>query len=283
MTPEELDRAIELMLEERPNEEKPKRRRRNKFKDMKKQARRGEFKLPDAILKELVGDSNKREIATVSISYTEKEDMIGTVNGWYDDIKKIAKESGVPTPYLRLEKITEYDWENDRLVWDGEALVYEKAVYATFQYYDKDKNYITSRGVFQPYYVGYKPPIAEGVYDYDQSMQETMREVFGSAPEVEYEMPYYNSLLRRSMETPFDLDTTGKYENYRLAYLEQQNSNILGKSEPIHKGDIQGTKRKLIQAMNASSRHGNELYEGIEEELMDYENAVHDMYYEYYW
>lgn len=283
MTPEELDVAIELLLEERPNEEKPKRRRRNKFKDMKKQARRGEFKIPDSILEELVGDSNKKEIEYVYVYFTEREDVIGTVNGWYDAIKQISKETGVPTQYLRLEKVTDYDWENDRVVWDGDALVYEKSVYASSQYYDKDMNYITSRGVYRPYNVGNKPPIEEGVYVYDQSMQETIREIFGSSPEVEYEATYYTSLFRRITETPFDSDTTGKYEKYRLAYLEQEHSNYLGKSEPIHKGDIVGTSRNLIHAMNANSRKGLKLVEGVDKELMEYEDAIHDVYYEYWW
>lgn len=283
MTPEELDIAIEALLEERPNEEKPYRRRRNKGKDLLKQARGGNFKIPDSVINELQGEERKRYIKYVHVYFTEEEEHIATVNGWYDDIKFISDELGVPTQNLRLAKLTHYDWENDRVLWDGDAQVYENKVYATARYYDKDMKYLTSRGAFRPIEIGNEIPLEEGVYDYDEEMKETITEIFGSAPHEEQEEPFYMGMFYRDTRSPFDNDIEGKYEKYRLAYKEQEHSNYLGKTETIHKGDIVGTSRNLIHAMNANSREGLKLVEGVDKELMEYEDAIHDVYYEYWW
>ena len=283
MTPEELDIAIEALLEERPNEEKPYRRRRNKEKDLLKQARGGNLSIPDSVISDLQGEERKRYIKYVHVYFTEDEELVATVNGWYDDIKFISDELGVPTHYLRLEKITHFDWENDRVLWDGDAHVYEKRVYATARYYDKDMKYLTSRGAFRPIEIGNEIPLEEGVYDYDEEMKETITEIFGSAPHEEQEEPFYMGMFYRDTRSPFDNDTEGKYEKYRLAYEEQDKSNIYSRTIPIEKGNIQGTKRKLIQAMNGNSRVGFGLTLDVDEELMEYEKAVHDIHYEYYW
>src|SRR5699024_1187404 len=135
MTPEELDVEIARLLEEQPNQEKPERRRRNKIKDLEKEARRGTYTIPKKVIREMIGDDAYHRIDNFSYIIAETEQYRGVVNGWYDDIKEIARSCEVPTDWVRLEKIADYDWESGSLYWDGDSRVYTKVVNYETRFY----------------------------------------------------------------------------------------------------------------------------------------------------
>lgn len=285
MTPEELDVEIARLLEEQPNQEKPERRRRNKIKDLEKEARRGTYTIPKKVIREMIGDDAYHRIDNFSYIIAETEQYRGVVNGWYDDIKEIARTCKVPTDWVRLEKIADYDWESGSLYWDGDSRVYTKVVNYETRFYTEDGKYIAYRGLTDTDGTVEKPTLIEDgyIYEYNEESKAILEEFYGDIPATKQlsQRSYYDYWIDiNKLEA---LNETNKYEKYRKLLKIRDESNLYGKTEPIQNGNPIGKHRDLIKVMNTNSRLGKDLLEGTDTYIMDYEEAHSKIIYDYYW
>lgn len=281
MAPEELEKAIALMLEERPNEEKKGRRRRDKFKDLAKKARSGVFNLPDRVVEDLLGDDIFSEIKYVQLTYHDVESYIAKAYGWYDDMNAIAKELNVPKDKIRLRKITRYNAELDRVFWDGESHVYLKKVQVKARFLDKNHYTVTTRGIYGSGYYVDSVPIKSGVHEYNDEIISVIKDVFGKAPDKVQEKTRRRRWI--SEDVLIRRDTEGKYEHYRQALNLRNTSNLYGKTIPYEKGNIKGTKNVLISTVNAYGKIDEDTLNEIDDLAVNYEFASSNVVYDYIW
>lgn len=303
MSPEELDLAIENLLEERPNEEKPKRRRRNKFKDLKKKVLRNEPIITDAMVYELVDkEIFTRTIETMDVHLIESELTLGIVNGWYDDIDEIADYFDVDKRNIRLEKISDYGYDEEGeswSSWDGDARVLLNVLELRLYFLDNNNEIIARKGSnWRPHYVE-KPDFVEGNYIYDDEAVQFTKEHFGSAPQQRVTRSYTFNQFKYNPGELFRNDTKGKYKVYQQVLKEHSKTNFWSKTVPVDKCKNNGTKNRLINMLNymgrgpygnidyyinASIRNDQDDYYGYFDELvMEFEQGYHDVFYEYVW
>lgn len=277
MTPEELDKEIVKLLEEQPTQEKRYRRRRDKFKDMAKKARSGEYNIPDKVIDELLGDDGYRVIKYVQIDTTQKEYYVARIQGWYDDINLISEEFGLPKSLIRLYKVVTYDYEENKTYWDGLADVYTLDSRVQARYYDKDLRMITSRGVYTDIRVRNEDILKQGLYEYDDDMMKKIETVFGDAPSKQQTVRWVSEeeLLRR--------DTEGKYNKYKQAIRLRDTSNYMGKTIPYEKGNVKGKKNELLSTVNALGKIDKEALATIEDVAVEYEQEHYNVVKEYIW
>lgn len=303
MTPEELDASIELLLEGRPNEEKPKRRRRNKYKDLVKRARRYDTIISDRIIEDLLGDVFTEEISYVRVRYETGELYLGDFDGWYDDLNELADSIGVESHKLRLEKGMAYNTELDDYTWEA-TRVYQKALFLLTEYCGDDDRIITRGrvfrlGRFQPLVVAKEwqgELLEEGVHEYTEEVRKVIANMTGKdAPKRLYHKKYNRDLhdIRYNERVFREYDKYNKYPEYAKAMREYDNARLYSETIPIQKGNPLGAKIKLIRCINGAS--SEELSKALslegEEHLSDelyrlaeeYEDAFDAIVYEYVW
>lgn len=274
LTSEEFELAIVNLLEERPNEEKPKRRRRNKEKDLMKKALRNEAIITEKMVQELVGVEKLQDtIEYVKLSYKPVNLIIGVVSGWYDDIKEIASYYDLEPKDIRLTGDYESDW----------TTVIQKGYALRADFYDKDYKIITYRGYHQPNFYPMKL-LADGVYDYDEKIIDILNRHNLNPPKK------VTPKLRMLVSYVYDadkimaLDKGGKYKKYYNAIKQYGRNNFWGDTIPYEKGDIVGTRNKLISALNHASKYDIDLNEDyMQRRILDYEFSHYDIVYEWVW
>lgn len=280
MTPEELDNSIALLLEERPNVHKVNRKRRNKFKDIKKQARRGYYQVPNKIVDELLGNENDYVLDSVEITYTPTTLSVGVTNGWYESLNAIHDETGIPKQYIGLSKIMTYDPNTYTRFWDGRSNVFQHVYKMTvLGIYTNGKDKVRYRSFLGSYH--YEMPIRAGVFKYEGAIVDTLKEIYGKELPLKKDRLMYARYIDY-MEL-FKRDTEGKFDKYRKAIEIRKQSNIYGKSIPYEKGNIAGTKRTLISTLNAFDKIDSNSLDEVEDLVIDYEYAHHKIVYDYIW
>lgn len=283
MSPEELDIAIERLLEDNPNQEKPERRRRDKLKDLKRRVRNGKSVVSEKMVYDLVGEDIYNEIAYVEVSYDERKVYLGTVEGWYDDLNKIAETNHLDKTNIILEKNRLFEWHKDELYWDGTSRVYIMKYSVRLRYTGAHGRWLKSKGLFRDDYIVNGKPIEEGIYMYDAEMKALIDSEFGGAPNKKI---VDKSLLNRLRYTPdelFKYDKKGKYKLHRKALEEQCGCHYYSGTIRIEKGDILGTTNKFISTVNDNFRNKMDFMEGADQEEQDLVGAYHDVVYEYIW
>ena len=285
MQPEDINKAIEELLENNQNGTKVYKRRRNKYKDMVKKARRMEPIIYDKIKDELLIYNKERPISYFILDYERDDLMIGMYDGWYDEISKISEEFDVPKSELRLEKL-DY-WADGVHYWDGDSLVYRQAYNMITHFYDENDKLITTRGIWSKDCHVSSPPEPAGEYTYDKNAVKFLDEYYGDSSPSNSTLHWNQKRIRINIgydELLFrKLDTEHKYNNYAKAMREYGYSNFYKKTYPITKGNENGYKAKLIQAMNSNARNNKSLLEGIDDIIQDYETSAGKEIYEYYW
>lgn len=283
MTPEELDLAIESLLEGNPNQEKPERRRRNKHKDLMKRARSGRTVISEKMVLDILGEDLEHNIDKVEVSYISKRYYLGTVNGWYDDIKEIADYFGRDRSKLKLEKLTYYDWDTGKTYWEGNSRVYIDAYSVRLRFYNKEGDILRRYGTFRDVCIKEDIEVEEGVYEYTDEMKDFVRGCIGKAPEKTLLGLYELNHLRYNIDELFKDDKKGRYKHHRKAMEEFDKYNHYSGTIRIQKGDLLGTKSKLVSAVNVNLKNKNDTFEGLDKLVQDFETAYYDVIYEYIW
>ena len=304
MSPEELDVAIELLLEERPNEEKPKRRRRNKFKDLKKKVLRNEPIISDAMVFDLIGGKFESKIKTMEVQYEKTEVDVGMVEGWYSVINDIADQFDVQKKNIRLSKLYDYYSLNGeyKQAWSGLSHVLVSVYEMKLSFYDKDNKLIARRGTDWDSAHFEEKPIKEGLYDYDKDAKDFVNMYFSSVPNLTLPSKREVNDLKYSPERLLELDEEGKYKDYIVALREHPSANFWSETYRIERTKNNGTKQRLINELNSHGRGAQYMYGSIETyiekslandeddcyDLLDravaeYEDSHHKVVYEYVW
>lgn len=283
MTPEALDKAIACLLEANPTQQKPARKNKNKQKDLIKRVRQGKSIVSDKFVQELVGDEVVDTINTVHIGYKDTDRYLGTVEAWYDRIKDIAHLFGVDVNKISLKKVTRYDWDDGKVLWDGESFVYEKVREVTLRYYSGSGKLLRSRGVYRNIYIDGDIPLEEGVYQYTDEVKGIISDYICTAPAREVVHKRDLNRYKYDSNKLFKHDKEGRYEHYRKAMKEIDTTHYYSDTIRHEKGDLVGTRNRLITAVNDNSKKGFPLFEGIDSEVLDYETAYYDVEYEYVW
>ena len=176
MLDDELDMAIQELLTERPNQDKPTRRRRNKTKDLKKQLLSGELPYYESIVstlnEEVVQDSNGGVITYVRVHVTPilKGFHLGVSDRGYDDINGIAEDLGLLTGQIYLEPYYRYNYMTERFD-DVEWQVYQKGYELEVDFLDEDykRVYVKGWGFFSSgKHIVTECTLKSGVYGIDE-------------------------------------------------------------------------------------------------------------------
>lgn len=304
MSPEELDLAIEQLLEERPNEEKPKRRRRNKYKDLKKKVLRNEPIITDAMIYDLIGDEFETQVESMTVSYKKSEINIAVVDGWYDVINDIEDEFDVSRNNIRLEKIYDYYTVDgkDKRSWSGSSRLKLKVYEMTIDFCDKNDIVISQRGSdWKPCYV-VDQPVEPGEYNYDKKAKDFVRMYFSSAPNIVSVSKYEMNQLKYDPLRLLEYDKKGKYKTYIKALREHKKTRFWSETYRVEKTKNNGSKQRLINELNSHGRAAQYLYGSIEsyiknsianndrdsyelldEVVMDYEDSHYNVVHMYIW
>lgn len=274
LTSEEFELAIANLLDERPNEEKPKRRRRNKEKDLMKKALRNEAIITEEMVQELVGvDELQDTIEFVKLSYKPVNLVIGVVSGWYDDIKEIASYYDLKPKDIRLTGDYESDW----------TTVIQRGYSLRADFYDKDYKQITFRGYHQPNFYPVKM-VAHGVYKYDKKILDILNKHNLYPPKKVTPKHHVVASYAFDADKIMALDEDGKYKKYYNAIKQYGRNNFWQETIPYEKGDMVGTRNKLISALNHASKNDIDLNEDyMQKRILDYEFSHYDIIYEWVW
>lgn len=302
----DLEKDIQNLLVNQPNQEKPVRRRRNKHKDLRRAARQYKEVIPDKVIMDIlnqntqISDKLYNTIDLMTVTYEEVEIFAGYVDGWYDDIKQIEKEFNAKPntlrlvnekrtynrPYIRedvreiidylescgqyIDKELYYEYETVTVKTDR-TQVHQKAYKMTLLFFDKDANQLDIRGShWQPCYL-YEPDLPDGSYPYDKDAIAYVSRYFNSAPNKTKISKRTYQHYKWNHDKLFDLDTKGLYPEYRNALKERNKSRFWSKTYPVKKGNKTGTKNRLINALNNTSVNLGDLPSDIDKDLLAYE------------
>ena len=176
MLDDELDMAIQELLTERPNQDKPTRRRRNKTKDLKKQLISGKLPYYESIVSTLNEDIRQDTkcgvitYARVSVTPIFKGIYLGVSDRGYDDINGIAEGLGLLTGQLYLEPYYRYNYMTERFD-DVEWQVYQKGYELEVEFLDEDykRVYVKGWGFFSSgKHIVTECTLQSGVYGIDE-------------------------------------------------------------------------------------------------------------------
>lgn len=176
MLVDELEMAIQELLTERPNQDKPTRRRRNKTKDLKKQLLSGNLPYYESIVstlnEEVVQDTKGGVITYVRVHVTPifKGVYLGVSERGYDDINGIAESLGLLTEQIYLEPYYRYNYSTERFE-DVEWQVYQKGYELEVEFLDEDykRVYVKGWGFFgSGKHIVTECPLQSGVYGIDE-------------------------------------------------------------------------------------------------------------------
>lgn len=300
MDAETLDTAIEKLLEENPVKYKPIKRNRQRQKDLISRARRNEMIVPQTVIDELIKLNSNVPISYFKFYHEATEVYLGTAKGWYDNINAISEHFGVPSSELRLEKILDY-YKGDLLKprWDGNFLsyvgyksfetgvsrVYRSAKNITVEAFDEfDKKLRTVNKLYVPSENEVLPLIEEGSYMYDEDAADYLKEygiVIRAYTRYNFSSDRYSIGYDEHVFRKYDVNN--KYGLYSKALREFPKVNYYGKTIPIRKGDERGSKNRLISAINENIREGLAPLDGLDNLVLDYEDAAREIIYEYIW
>lgn len=295
MTPEELDLAIEALLEENPNQEKPVRKRKIKEREIERRLRSSWGILSDKMIMDLLGEEVNLTIATVKVTYTKKTVHLGKVKGWYDDIKEIAKACNEDRNDIRLEKCLYMVDGHTRFAWDGYANIFKDVYSVRLRYYTDDGRCVESVGVYRDTcVVNEKPSLEEGIYTYDEEMKEYINEHFIKAPDKVKVDDYKIIRCRWNPEELFKLDKKGKYRLYQKMLREHHATNMYSGTIRVQKGNEIGLRNQVLLAVNDKLKADKEIgnYEDytwhdynsfVDEIIQDYECDYYNVVNEYIW
>ena len=176
MLDDELEMAIQELLTERPNQDKPTRRRRNKTKDLKKQLLSGKLPYYGSIVstlnEEVAQDTKGGVISYVRVHVTPifKGVYLGVSDRGYDDINGIAESLGLLTGQLYLEPYYLYNYRTERFE-EVEWQVYQKGYELEVDFLDEDfkRVYVKGWGVFSSgKHIVTECTLQNGVYGIDE-------------------------------------------------------------------------------------------------------------------
>lgn len=315
----DLENKIQDLLVSQPNQEKPTRRRNNKYKDLRRAARQNKAVIPDTVIASILEQNGEntdhmyRTIETMYVTYEKVEIFTGYVNGWYDDIKKIEKEMEAkpntlrlvnePTTYSRpyipedineiinylescgetVDKEPFYNYESVTIP-SERTQVHQTAFKMTIYFFDKDTNQIDSRGShWQPCYL-YEPDLPKGAYPYDDDAIAYVNKYFkNNAPKKRKINKRISRKYTWNPDELFELDKKGLYPDYRKALKERNKSKFWSKTYTQEKGDKTGTKNRLINALNNNQTAIDDLPIDMDKELLDYEFSFYQDVKLYVW
>lgn len=194
---ESLELAIQELLEERPNELKQGKRKRNKLKDMRKQALKGHLSYNDTFLAtvadEYQGHLGQREIATIDIvsEASNTAFYLGESAKGYDHLNDISDEFGIPTKDLYLSKVVMYNAVRDALEVSHWG-VYKKGYVINLTFYDHSGGRVFVKGWrrfrYEPTTVS-QFTLATGTYNFNDVKEQLERDVgieFSALPQPLY-------------------------------------------------------------------------------------------------
>lgn len=281
MEEHKLNEAIDKLLEENPIRTKNPKRKRNKYKDIIKKARRNEPIVSEKIIDELLQDKLERPISHFEIKYERDDIALGIYKGWYDDIKEISAHYEVPVHELRLEKVRY--WEDDNFYWDGLARVYRQAYNVVTLYYDDEDKLITTRGIWSKNCYVSVPPTEAGVYDFDENSIDFLEGLYDKNVPTNNWTRWTRERIRIGFneEVFRKFDTENKYGIYAKAMREYNRKNFYQKTTPILKGNEISARNSLINAINFNARRNEDLLKDLDDLLENYEYSASKIIYVY--
>lgn len=146
---DDLEEAIEYLLEGQPNQDKPVRKRRDKERDLKKAILRGDrpyFSAFSTQLREYI-QKTRLPIDTVHVTVTEDPQAYhyGTSKRGYEVLNSISKETGVPTNKLYLSKQYRYNYHTEEFEIEKWG-VYERGYRIRLDFVDEEGKRVWVKG-----------------------------------------------------------------------------------------------------------------------------------------
>lgn len=284
MNQEDLDRAIEQLLEERPNEEKPsKRRNTHKFKDLYRRVLRGENILTTKIIEDVLQNHFKEPIRRVDISY--RKQFISRGEEVHKSISKeeVAENNGIHYDRVRLKPRRKLNLETWTMEDTNHNLVYLELYRPILVYiglnntklWEVNELYIMGAGHIHK-------PIPEGKHIYTEEIREAIKVNLHVEPpeEIGEQIIRLYSFEPRAL---LNLDVTGKYDVYKRALEGWNHTNMYDKVIPRRVGNPTSAKKNLVRFLNSGNNnmYGTTVENKINEYLYPNRDSSIDIYNRY--